>query len=113
MIKVTISVMVLSLMVVLGQFPAWGGEAVVLSDAQLDGVYGGEPSEAVINCDSIACNSSPGSSVSLSGSPQANANAMIIVNNAGGIVSAQVNVAVYNGNGALHQTNVGFTNAPQ
>jgi len=113
LIKVTLGVMVLSLMVVLGQSPAWGGEAVPLNDTQLDQVYGGAPPEdGVINCDSIACNSSPGSSVSLTGSAQAGANAMIIVNNAGGIVSAQVNVAVYNGNGALHQTNVGFTNAP-
>jgi len=72
-------------------------------------VYGGEPYDdpsIIIN------NESPGSSVSLSGSAQAGANAMIIVNNAGGIVNAQVNMAVYNGNGTLNQMNMGFSSAP-
>ena len=108
MIKVTLGVMVLSLMVVLGGSPAWGGEATLLDDTQLDRVYGGEPYDdpsIIIN------NEGPGSSVSLSGSAQAGANAMIIVNNAGGIVNAQVNMAVYNGNGTVNQMNMGFTNA--
>jgi hypothetical protein len=108
LIKVTFGVIVLSLIVVLGGSPAWGGEAVLLNDAQLDQVYGGETSGDVINCTSLVCNSSPGSSVSLSGSAQANTNAMIIVNNAGGVVSAQVNVIVNNGNGTPTQTNMAF-----
>ena len=109
MIKVTLGLIVLALVVVLVGSPAWGGEGIPLNDTQLDGVYGGEPYDdpsIIIN------NESPGSSVSLSGSAQAGANAMIIVNNAGGIVNAQVNMAVYNGNGTLNQMNMGFSSAP-
>jgi len=116
LIKVTLGVIVLSLMVVLGGSPAWGGEGTLLNDTQLDGVYGGTPSEdpsIIINNITNINNESPGSSVSLSGSAQATANAMIILNNAGGIVSAQVNVMVYNGNGAASQTNVGFSTVGQ
>lgn len=110
MIKVTLGVIVLSLMVVLGQSPAWGGEAVPLNDAQLDGVYGGEPAETS-NGGVVLTNSCEACSLSISGTQSANS--AILINAVGSTVSAQLNISVNNGSaGTINQTNVGFTNAP-
>jgi hypothetical protein len=102
--KVTLGVIVLSLMVVLGQSPAWGGEAVPLNDTQLDAVYGGTPYEDS-NANMVLTNSCEACSLSISGTQSANS--AILINAVGSTVSAQLNISVNSGS----QTNIGFTNA--
>ena len=108
--KVALGVMVLSLVVVLGQSPAWGGEAVLLNDAQLDGVYGGAPADDS-NGGMIFTNVCNTCTLDISGTQSANS--AILINAVGSTVSAQLNITVNNGSsGVINQTNVGFTNAP-
>jgi hypothetical protein len=108
--KVTLGVMVLSLMVVLGQSPAWGGEAVPLNDTQLDQVYGGDaPDDS--NADMVFINHCGTCTLDISGNQSGNS--AILINAVGSTVSAQLNISVNNGSaGTINQTNVGFTNAP-
>jgi hypothetical protein len=102
--KVTLGVMVLSLIVVLGQSPAWGGEAVPLDDAQLDAVYGGNtPNDDHV--DVLLTNSCESCSLSISGIQSGNS--AILINAVGSTVNAQLNISVDSG----AQTNVSFTNA--
>jgi len=103
LIKVTLGVMILSLTVVLGGFPAWGGEAVPLNDAQLDQVYGGE--EAIeSNGGMIVTNVCAACSLDISGTQSANS--AILINAVGSTVNAQLNISVNSGS----QTNIGFSN---
>jgi hypothetical protein len=112
LIKVTVGVIVLSLMVVLGGSPAWGGEAVPLNDAQLDQVYGGEdPGDVVVIAMPEACVGT--CSQNIGTDAFSGASAMIIVNSVASVVNAQLNVIVNNGNGNPTQTNVGFSTIGQ
>ena len=104
MIKVAFGVMVLSLMVVLGGSPAWGGEGIPLNDTQLDGVYGGNAHDDS-NANMVLTNSCEACSLSISGTQSANS--AILINAVGSTVSAQLNVSVNGGS----QTNIGFTSA--
>jgi len=105
LIKVTLGVIVLSLVVVLGGSPAWGGEGIPLSDTQLDGVYGGEPSDDY-NGDMIFTNVCGTCTLDISGTQTANS--AILINAVGSTVSAQLNISVNSGS----QTNIGFTSGP-
>ena len=86
--------------------PAWGGEGIRLNDAELDQVYGGEPSE---DDDSLVVLRSCGTcSLVIDSSAQANSTAMIIVNAVASVVGAQVNVIANMGTvGHATQTNIG------
>jgi len=108
LIKVVLGVMVLSLTVVLGGSPAWGGEAVLLSDADLEQVYGGAdpPNPAVVIAMPEACVGT--CSQNIGTNAFTGASAMIIVNSVASVVSAQLNVIVNNGNGNPTQTNMAF-----
>ena len=111
MIKVTLGVIVLALTVVLGGSPAWGGEAALLSDAELEQVYGGQdPDEVLVIEMPQTCGGT--CSQSIGTGAFAGASAMIIVNSVASIVSAQVNMNVsINGDAIANQTNIGFSNA--
>jgi hypothetical protein len=104
LIKVTLGVVILSLTVVLGGFPAWGGEAVPLNDVQLDGVYGGNaeedssPDMILINTHCTTC------TLDISGNQTGNS--AILINAVGSTVNAQLNISVNSGS----QTNIGFSN---
>ena len=102
MIKVTLGVIVLSLIVVLGGYPAWGGEAALLNDTQLDGVYGGEPPEDS-SADMVFINHCGTCTLDISGNQSGNS--AILINAVGSTVSAQLNISVDSGS----QTNIGFT----
>jgi len=105
LIKVVFGVMVLSLMVVLGGSFAWGGEATLLSDTQLDRVYGGDaPDESYDGM--IFTNVCGTCSLSIDGTQTANS--AILINAVGSTVSAQLNISVNSGS----QTNIGFTSGP-
>jgi len=111
LIKLTLGIIVFSLMVVLGQSPAWGGEAALLSDAELEQVYGGQdPAEVVVIAMPEACVGT--CSQNIGTDAFAGASAMIIVNSVASVVSAQVNMTVHNGNGTVNQMNMGFSSAP-
>ncbi len=70
--------------------PAWGGEGMRLNDAELDQVYGGEPSE---DDDSLVVLRSCGTcSLIVDSSSQANSSFMILVNAVNSVVGAQVNI---------------------
>jgi hypothetical protein len=107
--RVPLGVLILSLMVILGGSLAWGGDAVPLSDAQLDGVYGGDaPDDS--NADMIFINHCTTCTLDISGTQSGNS--AILINAVGSTVSAQLNISVNNGSGPVNQMNVGFTNAP-
>ena len=108
--KVALGVIAFLLMVVLGQSPAWGGEAVLLNDAQLDGVYGGAPADDS-NGGMVFTYVCGTCTLDITGTQSANS--AILINAVGSTVSAQLNISVNNGSaGTMSQTNVGFTNAP-
>ena len=105
MIKVTLGVIVLSLIVVLGGYPAWGGEAALLNDTQLDRVTGGNaPDDS--NGDLVFINHCGTCSLDISGTQSASS--AILINAVGSTVSAQLNISVNSGS----QTNIGFTSGP-
>jgi len=107
--KMALGVLVLALVVLLGGSPAWGGEGVPLNDVALDAVYGGEPSDDG-NGGLIFTNVCESCTLNISGTQ--NANSAILVNAVGSTVSAQLNIAVYNGSGgSVSQMDVGFTSA--
>jgi len=102
LIKVTLGVIVLSLMIVLGQSPTWGGEGIPLNDTQLDRVYGGDaPAESYDGM--IFTNVCGTCSLSIDGTQTANS--AILINAVGSTVSAQLNISVNSGS----QTNIGFS----
>jgi len=88
---------------------------VILTDEELDQVYGGESfpldSEGRGVAQANRCNEC---SINVTGSAQASASAIILVNAVGSVVSAQVNLIVRrNSPGPSTQTNVEFsTHAP-
>jgi hypothetical protein len=104
LIKVTLGIVVFSLVVVLGGSFAWGGDAVPLDDAQLDQVYGGDAYEES-NGGLVFNNSCESCSLNISGTQSGNS--AILINAVGSTVSAQLNISVGDGS----QTNVSFTNA--
>lgn len=75
--------------------PAWGGQAILLNDAELDQVYGGEPSE---DDESLVVWRSCGTcALVIDSGSQANATSVITVNAVSSRVAAQVNMTINHG----------------
>ncbi len=92
-------------MLVLTGSPAWGGKGALLSDTELDQVYGGDPPDKGVNVITTCgiC------SLTITDMAQQNASAVILVNAVGAVVAAQVNIIVNNGSvSTASQSNSSF-----
>ncbi len=90
--------------------PAWGGNAVLMSDAELDQVFGGEPGE---EDDSLVVLRTCGSCSLMIGSSQNHSSSVILVNAVNSVVGAQVNVIVNTGTvGHAAQVNFSSVSGP-
>lgn len=109
--KRALGVTVLFLVVVLVGSPAWGGEAVLLNDEQLDQVYAGQNNAELTNSDNNVTIQNSCGTCNLNISGIQSPNSAILVNAVGSIVNAQLNIVVTNGStiGAINQLDVGFT----
>ncbi len=87
--------------------PAWGGEGIRLNDAELDQVYGGEPSE---DDDFLVVLRSCGTCSLVIDSSQTHTSAVILVNAVNSVVGAQVNMIANMGT-VGHATQMNFSTA--
>ncbi|MFQ5657678.1 MAG: hypothetical protein ACE5G5_09075 [Candidatus Methylomirabilales bacterium] len=87
--------------------PAWGGQGILLNDAELDQVYGGEPSE---ENDPLVVLRSCGTCSLVIDSSQTHTSAVILVNAVNSVVGAQVNMIANMGT-VGHATQMNFSTA--
>ena len=106
-----IFIAILSFLGLLGP-PAWAGDAVALTDTELDEIYGRQaPQDNDVTITS-SCGNCNVTAPLVSDFAQQHATALIIVNNVAGVVNAQVNLIYNSGTvGSATQTSIGMSSA--